>query len=158
TAGPKQFQLFQPNAGVRPMVEPTTILKSRLASPREFFACKMTLYSPAVFRTPVIRPEVGSSFSPVGRFSAVKPIGRSPVAAIVNKKGFPGRTPKTFAPLMRGFGDGFGVRTTASSCGAALVAVVAAAGELEPVVVVSCGTTCATTMEPLTRTTIEVIR
>ena len=42
-------------------------------------------------------------------------MGRSPVAGTVNRKGEPGRTPNTRAPLMRGLGDGFGVNTTAGS-------------------------------------------
>ena len=37
-------------------------------------------------------------------------IGRSPVAGIVNKNGEPGRTPKTFAPLMRGVAGAGGVK------------------------------------------------
>ena len=37
-------------------------------------------------------------------------MGRSPVAGIVNKNGEPGRTPKIFAPLMRGVTGTGGVR------------------------------------------------
>ena len=44
-----------------------------------------------------------------GKFFAVKVIGRLPVAGIVKMTGFPGWTPKTFAPLILGFGDGSGV-------------------------------------------------
>ena len=42
-------------------------------------------------------------------------IGRRPVAAIVYSTGCPGRTPKTFAPLIRGCGAGGGVRISGSS-------------------------------------------
>src|SRR5262245_18769593 len=38
---------------------------------------------------------------------------------MVKRKGLPGRTPNTFAPLIRGAGDGFGVRMTALAFDAA---------------------------------------
>ena len=37
------------------------------------------------------------------------------MAAIVKRNGLPGRTPTTFAPLIRGRGEGFGVRTNVGS-------------------------------------------
>ena len=46
---------------------------------------------------PVIRPVLASSVSPAGRPSAANFIGRSPLAAMVNSNGWPGRTPKTRA-------------------------------------------------------------
>ena len=69
---------------------------------------------------PVMRPVLASSFNPDGNDWAEKVIGRSPVAAIAKRKGFPGRTPKTFALLMRGAGEGRGVRMTAGSGRAAV--------------------------------------
>ena len=42
-------------------------------------------------------------------------MGGSPVTGTVKRKGEPGRTPTTRAPLMRGFGEAFGVNTTAGS-------------------------------------------
>jgi len=96
------------------------ILNSRLAAPREFLARKVTRYSPFFSIAPVIRPVCGSSCKPAGKLSAAKVIGRSPVAAMVNKNGEPGRTPKIVAPLMRGFGEAVGVKITAGSASAAV--------------------------------------
>jgi len=75
------------------------------------------LYLPGFFNVPVICPVLESRLSPEGSPSAENIIGRSPAAAILNKNGDPGRTPNTFAPLMRGVEAGFGVRITASSMG-----------------------------------------
>ncbi len=66
--------------------------------------------SPLDFKIPVMWPVLASSFKPCGRFFAENFIGRSPVAGIVNRNGEPGRTPKTFAPLMRGVAGAGGVR------------------------------------------------
>src|SRR5260370_18492215 len=120
TAPAKQFQLFHPIGGLSAIVSPTTILNFRLAAPREFFARKVTRYSPLLSSVPVIRPVCGLSCKPAGKLSAAKVIGRSPVAATVNKNGEPGRTPKIAAPLMRGFGEAGGVKITAGSAGAAM--------------------------------------
>ena len=48
-------------------------------------------------------------------------MGRWPVAGMVKKKGEPGRTPKIFAPLMRGVGGDGGVRTYPFSYGKSIV-------------------------------------
>src|ERR1035437_10333552 len=88
--------------------------------PREFFAPSITMCSPFIASAPVMRPVAGSSFSPLGRFCAEKLIGRSPVAAIVNRNGDPGRTPKTDAPLMRGEVGAGGVRMYGATDGAAI--------------------------------------
>src|ERR1043166_4225906 len=113
TADAKQFQLFQPIAGVSPIRSPQMILNFCGAAARAFRAISVTGYSPFSFNTPVIRPVSGSSCNPAGNPFASKASGRSPVAAIVKRNGDPGRTPKTFALLIRGAGPGFGVRTTA---------------------------------------------
>src|SRR5277367_2212055 len=108
TALAKQFQLFQPIGGVSAILSPTTILNFRLAAPREFFARNVTTYSPALVNAPVMRPVWGSSCKPAGKLSAAKVIGRSPVAAMMNKNGEPGRMPKISAPLIFGFGEAAG--------------------------------------------------
>ena len=59
---------------------------------------------------PVMRPVLESSLRPCGSLSAENFMGRSPVAAMVNKNGEPARTPKTSAPLIRGVAGGRGVR------------------------------------------------
>src|SRR5208282_3990252 len=64
---------------------------------------------------PVICPVLASSFKPSGNPSALNAMGRSPVAAMVKRNGWPGRTPNTLAPLMRGVGGGLGVRMMAGS-------------------------------------------
>lgn len=58
---------------------------------------------------PEIKPVVVSSFSPSGRSSAKKLMGRSPVAGMVKRKGLLGRTPKSLAPLILGLGEVGGV-------------------------------------------------
>src|SRR5581483_2601483 len=117
TDEPKQFQLFQPIAGVKPMVGPQTILNCCVASPSEFLACSVTTNVFDFSNSPTICPVFASSCKPSGKLSAEKVIGRSPVAAMVKRNGWPGRTPKIFALLMRGFGEDFGVKITAGSCG-----------------------------------------
>ena len=62
----------------------------------------------------MIWPVCGSTFNPAGRLSTANSIGRWPVAGIVNRNGWPGRTPKTLAPLILGVAGGLGVRITAS--------------------------------------------
>ena len=98
------YQLFQPMCGVSARVSPTTIRNGRIAVPWRFVAVRVTACAPGVDTDPLMRPVVGSRRSPFGRPSAPKRIGRSPVAAIVKRKGDPGRTPKERAPLMRGAG------------------------------------------------------
>src|ERR1019366_406795 len=110
TAPAKQFQLFQPIGGVSAIWSPQTMRNLFSAMPREFSASSVTMNSPFVFKAPVMRPVFASSFKPRGSFFAENFIGRSPVAGIVNKNGEPDRTPKTFAPLMRGVADAGGVR------------------------------------------------
>src|SRR5882724_4863470 len=114
TAAAKQFQLFQPIGGVSAILSPTTILNFRFAVPSELFARNVTTYSPALVNVPVMWPVCGSSCRPDGKLSAAKVIGRSPVAAMVNKNGEPGRTPKISALLMRGLGEAGGVKMTAA--------------------------------------------
>ena len=58
---------------------------------------------------PVILPVAESSESPLGKPSAVKVIGRDPVAGIAKKNGDPGRTPNTDGPLIRGVAGADGV-------------------------------------------------
>ena len=70
---------------------------------------------PGFVSVPVIRPVVASSFNPDGNPFSEKVIGRSPVAAIMKRNGLSGLTPKTDVPLMRGLGDGRGVRMTVGS-------------------------------------------
>src|SRR4051794_19848425 len=72
-------------------------------------------------------PVAASSFKPAGNPLAEKVIGRSPVAATVKMNGLPGRTPNTFALLMRGLGEGFGVRIIAGSIAGRFVDWVCAA-------------------------------
>ena len=85
---------------------PTTIRNGRFAVPWRLVAVSVTACVPGAATDPLIRPVAGSRRRPAGRPSAAKRIGRSPVAAIVKRKGDPGRTPKTRAPLMRGAGPG----------------------------------------------------
>src|SRR5438309_1949403 len=118
TAWAKQFQLFQPIGGVRAILSPTTIFNFRLVFPIAFFARKVTLYSPFLSRRPEMRPVSASTRNPAGKPSAAKLIGRSPVAEIVNRKGEPGRTPKTSAPLILGVRGAVGVSMIAGSGGA----------------------------------------
>src|SRR5262249_23462416 len=125
TAGPKQFQLFQPSAGVNPMVAPQTILKSRFDSPSEFFARSTTLYSPLALMEPEMKPVAGPTFSPPGRLSTAKVMGRFPLAGMLYMKGLPGRTPKTLGPLIRGVGGALGVRIILERSSGALVCVAA---------------------------------
>ena len=66
TADAKQFQLFQPIAGVRPICVPQTILNFCVAEPSAFLADSVTRRSPSDFKPPVIRPVVASSFNPLG--------------------------------------------------------------------------------------------
>src|SRR5690349_19822758 len=115
TSQPKQFQLFHPIGGVRAIVSPHTILSGRSVLPRALRTRRVTTWLPFSFRTPVRRPLWGSIWRPAGSLPAVKVIGRSPVAGTVKKKGEPGRTPTTRAPLMRGSGEALGVSTTAGS-------------------------------------------
>ena len=65
---------------------------------------------PALAILPVILPVCLSSVRSSGKLVASKVSGLFPVAAIVNKNGFPGLTPKIFAQLICGLGDSFGVR------------------------------------------------
>src|SRR5712671_6255699 len=102
TACAKQFQLFQPIGGVSAIWSPQTMRNFFSAAPRELLAFSVTMNSPFVFKAPVMRPVLGFSLKPLGRFFAEKAIGRSPVAGIVKRNGELSRTPKTFAPLMRG--------------------------------------------------------
>ncbi len=108
------YQWFHPIGGVRAKASPQTILNFRSAWPSEFFARNVTTCFPGSWMVPVIRPVAASTFHPSGRLSTANVIGSSPVAGIVNRKGQPGRTPKTFGPLMRGVAGGLGVRMTAS--------------------------------------------
>src|SRR5215813_10274697 len=94
-----QYHVLQPIGGVSARVSPTTILKSRSAVPSEFRTASLTRYTPGVPRRPVIRPVAESRDSPAGRPSAEKRSGGRPVAGTVQRKGRPGRTPKTFGPL-----------------------------------------------------------
>ena len=48
--------------------------------------------------------------------------GLVPVTGIVKRMGWPGRTPKTFGPLIRGMGPGWGVKIMDESLGRAVVA------------------------------------
>src|SRR5260221_5884590 len=115
TALAKQFQLFQPIGGVSAIRSPATILNFRLAAPSEFFACKVTTYSPALVSVPVMRPVCGSSFSPAGKLSAAKIIGRSPVAAVVDQNGEPGPTAKISAAFVPGIGAASGAPKIAAT-------------------------------------------
>src|SRR4029079_6278928 len=115
TAGPKQLQLFQPSAGARQIVSPTTIFNVLSAEPSEFLACSFTRCSPLASVLPVIKPLFGSRVSPAGKPSAENSSGRLPVVATVKRNGCPGRTPKIFAELIRGVSASLGVRTTFSS-------------------------------------------
>jgi hypothetical protein len=117
TADAKQFQLFQPIAGVRPICGPQTILNCSCASPNAFLACNVTINVFTFFNSPVMRPVSESSRKPFGKWSALNVIGRAPVAGMVNRKGVPGRTPKIRVPLIRGSGEGLGVKITAGSRG-----------------------------------------
>ncbi len=104
-----------PNCGVSAIVSPTTSLNLLSALPLSFFACSVILYSPGLSDLPLRKPVLGSSFTPSGKPSAENCIGRSPVAATVNSTGWPGRTPKTLGPLMRGVAAGLGVRISSSA-------------------------------------------
>src|SRR5690606_32194583 len=117
----KTFQLFHPIGGVSAKVLPQTIFSLRSAIPSELLAVRVTFHSPLLFNVPEILPVTGTSFNPRGKFFAANFIGRSPVAATVNKKGDPGRIPKTFAPLIFGSGETFGVNIKGSSRGGAMV-------------------------------------
>ena len=64
---------------------------------------------------PERRPVAGSSLTPEGRWSAVNCSGLVPVTGIVKMMGWPGLTPKTFGPLIRGMGPGWGVKIIAES-------------------------------------------
>src|ERR1700744_340976 len=101
--------------GVRAICGPQTILNDCSALPRLFLARNVTAYSPGLLKLPVIWPVFLSNFKPAGRPLAENSMGRSPVAAMVKRKGEPGRTPKICALLMRGVGGAGGVRMTASS-------------------------------------------
>ena len=87
----------------------------RSAEPRSFVARSVTTCSPRAVVAPPNRPVWLSSVKPAGSPSAANRIGRLPVAAIVYSSGWPGRMPKIIAPLIRGRGDGFGVRITGAS-------------------------------------------
>ena len=117
TSRAQQFQEFQPIGGVSEMASPTTIFRSRSLLPSAFSAFSRTTYSPAFFTRPVMRPVRESSFSPLGKPSAEKVMGRAPVAATVKRNSDPGRTPKIRAPLMRGVSAGAGVRIRADRSG-----------------------------------------
>ena len=118
TPSTQMYQLFQPMCGVNARVSPQTIFSGRRASPSALRARNVTTYWPRFSIAPVIWPVCRSTFNPSGRSSTANSMGRRPVAGIVNKKGWPGRTPKTRAPLIRGAAGAFGVRITASSRGA----------------------------------------
>src|SRR5262245_57961968 len=64
-------------------------------------------------------PVRASTASPAGRSGALNVMGRLPVAGMVKRKGWPGRTPNTRAPLMRGVAGGGGVRMWAEWSGVA---------------------------------------
>ena len=68
-----------------------------VALPRALATVISTGVLPALTSDPVIRPLLGSSVSPFGRFWAVNVSGSSPEAGIMNMKGLPG-----VAPVMRG--------------------------------------------------------
>ena len=99
-----------PSAASGELITHDDLLNSRVALPRAFLADTTTEYVPFFATEPDMRPVVASRLNPAGRLAAANLIGRSPVAAMVKRTGCPGRTPKTLAPLMRGFGDGFGVQ------------------------------------------------
>ncbi len=96
--------------GVSAISSPITMRSSRSVLPSALAARSVTRWVPRVVVDPEIRPLFSSNISPGGNPSAAKLIGRFPVAGMANKKGRPGRAPNTLAPLIRGFGEGFGVR------------------------------------------------
>ena len=57
-----------------------------------------------------MRPVAGSSFNPRGKILRGKFHRAVAGRGMVNRNGDPGRTPKTFAPLMRGVAGAGGVR------------------------------------------------
>src|ERR1039458_7969097 len=75
TAPAKQFQLFQPIGGVSAIWSPHTMRNFFSAVPSEFFARSVTTNSPFVFKAPVMRPVLESSFKPGGSSFAEKVIG-----------------------------------------------------------------------------------
>ena len=76
-----------------------------------FFARSVTMCSPFIFKRAGDAACGWIELQSLAEDSvAENVIGRSPVAAMVNRNGDPGRTPKTFAPLMRGVAGAGGVR------------------------------------------------
>ena len=88
TAPAKQFQLFQPMAGVKPMVRAANDFEVCFWRSQRVFGAEgdheLALRGASA---PVIRPVLASSSSPAGSPVALKVIGRSPVAAMVNRNG-----------------------------------------------------------------------
>ena len=62
-------------------------------------------------------PVAASSVRPFGRFVAPYVIGCVPVTGILYSTSWPGVTPVSDGPLMRGAGPGFGVSTSRGSTG-----------------------------------------
>ncbi len=69
--------------GVRQMASPTLMRKALRADPLALVAVKTTRCSPALRSEPVMMPVVASRLRPVGRPSAAKVMGFSPVARTV---------------------------------------------------------------------------
>jgi len=95
TVSPQQFQEFQPSGGVSAIRSPTSTRKFFSAEPKVFFACNLTVNSP-IFERASDTPGVHVKCKPFGSPLAENFMGRLPVAGMLNKKGEPGRTPKTF--------------------------------------------------------------
>ena len=117
TRSRKQYQLFQPIDGVSMSLSPTTILKGRSAIPRAFLARSVTTCSPRSGKDPVRMPVRGSSASPRGRLSAAKLHRAIPRCRDGEEHRMAGCRPNTLGPLIRGLGEGLGVRITGSSRG-----------------------------------------
>ena len=103
TDAAKQFQLFQPIAGVRPICAPHTIFNFPCALPSAFVAFTLTSYSPFGCHHAGDLARLRIELQARGQSFRRKSHRRVPVAATVKRNGAFGRTPKTFAELIWGF-------------------------------------------------------
>src|SRR5450432_3884365 len=87
--------------GVCAKVSPDTKLNACCALPLPFETVIVTGYVPAAGVVPLIVPVAAAKVKPDGRPDAANVNGAWPVAAIVYKKGVPGRAANTGAPWIR---------------------------------------------------------
>jgi hypothetical protein len=110
TASAKQFQLFHPSGGgerdrwTDHDGECPRGLAVGISRGDDDAICT------GVLALPVITPDCGSSINPRGSPVACTVSGRSPLTGTRYRKGCPGRAPTFRGPLIRGVGEGFGVR------------------------------------------------